>query len=233
MRYRSLLCGNESTAQQVKRPLTAFGFAVLGFFAVFWGAQLLAPGTAAPSVVLILATIAGVAAVRPGWNIRPNRPTRYWALLLGLIFGSAALAAGFLSLAKIPMPYDLATLNILAALPGVVAVTGIEELLFRQVMFRWLKARRISGRGAVLATSVAFGCAHLGPLLTQVWAEWRSTSEKFRHAVVGGLLGENHEQCRDDVTGHATTWHPPPLLMSEHSARRITLGPPDSGRLSR
>lgn len=148
------------------RPtFVAFGFAVLGFYILIWGAQLLFPGSAASSVVLILVTIAGVALTRPGWNIRPSRPVVYWAVLWSLLLGSAALAASVLTSFKIQTPYDTAALNVLTLLPGIAAVTGMEELFFRQVLFRWLEGRQISGRGAVLATSVAFGGAHLGAML--------------------------------------------------------------------
>ncbi|MDH5667490.1 MAG: CPBP family intramembrane metalloprotease [Nitrospira sp.] len=50
-------------------------------------------------------------------------------------------------------------------LPGLMAVTGVEELLFRQILFRWLEQQNISSKGTILATAVAFGGAHLGPLL--------------------------------------------------------------------
>ncbi len=46
------------------------------------------------------------------------------------------------------------------------AVTAAEELLFRHVLFRWLEMRGIAERMVVISTSVAFGGAHLGPLLT-------------------------------------------------------------------
>ena len=116
-------------------------------------------------MVLVLVTIAGVALTRPGWNIRPNWPVRYWAVLWSLLPGSAALAGYVLKSFKIPTPYDTTTLNILTLLPGVIAVTGVEELLFRQVMFRWLEERQISGRGAVCARSVALGGGQLRAML--------------------------------------------------------------------
>lgn len=153
------------------RPtLVAFSFAVLGFYLLFRGAQVLLPGSAASSVLVVLMTIAGVALIRPGWNLRPGRPGQYWAVLFCLLLGSAVIAAYFLRFFKIPVPYDTAALDIVTILPGVLAVTGVEELLFRQVMFRWLEEHQISGRVTVLATSVAFGGAHLGPLLTQGFA---------------------------------------------------------------
>jgi len=150
----------------VRPTLIAFSLAVFGFYILLWGAQWLFPGSAASSAVLVFVTVVGVVLIGPGWNIRPGRPSGYWAVLFGVLLGSAALAAYGLRLFKIPVPYDTATLNILAILPGVLTVTGVEELLFRQVIFRWLEEHQVSGRETVLATSVAFGGAHLGPLLS-------------------------------------------------------------------
>lgn len=67
-------------------------------------------------------------------------------------------------LTKIPTPYDTTSLNIVTLMPGITIVTGVEELLFRQVLFRWLEQQRFPARGVVLLTSAAFGGAHLGPL---------------------------------------------------------------------
>ena len=149
----------------MRQPITAFSFAVLGFYGLLWGAQWLFPGSVVSSVVLVLTTMGGVALVRPGWNIKPSGSVGYGTALFGLLFGSATLAAYVLRLSNIPTPYDIATLNIVMFLPGIMTVTGVEELLFRQVLFRWLEQQQISARGVVFATSVAFGGAHLGPLL--------------------------------------------------------------------
>jgi hypothetical protein len=149
----------------MRSALLIYSFAVLGFYILLWGAQWLFPGSVASSTVLVFVTIAGVVFVRPGWNIRPGRPTGYWAVLFAVLLGSAAVAAYVLRLIKISTPYDTLTLDILTLLPGIIAMTGVEELLFRQVMFRWLEEQQISGKGAVLATAVAFAGAHLGPLL--------------------------------------------------------------------
>jgi len=54
----------------------------------------------------------------------------------------------------------------MAAMPAVLVISGIEELLFRQVMYRWLEQRRLPGRTAVIATALAFAWAHLGPIST-------------------------------------------------------------------
>lgn len=175
----------------MKHPLTTFSFAMLGFYALLWGAQMLFPGNAASTVVVVLVTIAGIVIIRPGWNIRPGRPVGYWAVLFSLLLGSAVIAAYFLRLIKIPLPYDTAALNTLTVLPGVAAVTFIEELLFRQVMFRWLEKHLISGRAAVLATAAAFGCAHLGPVLTQISGDVRFYLLQSLYMLwVGALLGE-------------------------------------------
>lgn len=154
----------------MKRPLIRFGLAVLAFYAALWTALWLSPGGTASNAVAVIAIGLGALIVRPGWNIRPGRPSRYWATLYLLLIGSAALAAGLLRLFKVPVPYDMATLNILAVLPGVMVLTGVEELLFRQVMFRWLEKQGLSGRVAVVATSIAFGVGHLGPVITQTAA---------------------------------------------------------------
>jgi hypothetical protein len=39
-----------------------------------------------------------------------------------------------LRLSKIPTPYETTSLSIVTLLPGLVAVTGTEELFFRQVL---------------------------------------------------------------------------------------------------
>lgn len=175
----------------MRQPITAFSFAVLGFYLLLWGARWLSPGGAADGVVLVLVTIAGVALIRPGWNIRPSRPVGYWAALFCLLLGSTVLAAYVLRFFKIPVPYDTATLKIVTLLPGVVAVTGVEELLFRQVMFRWLEVRQISVRGAVLATSVAFGGAHVGAVVIPVSVDGPFYILQSLYMLwVGLLLGE-------------------------------------------
>jgi len=175
----------------MRHTLENFTFALLGFYILLWGTQWLFPGATASCVVLVLVTIAGVVLVRPGWNIRPGRPAGYWAVLFAVLLGSAAVAAYVLRLTKISTPYDTLTLDILTFLPGVIAVTWVEELLFRQVMFRWLEKQHISGRGAVLATSVAFGVAHFGAILTSSGIEWAFYLLQGLYMVwVGLLLGE-------------------------------------------
>jgi len=168
-----------------------FGIAVLGFCLLFWGAQILFPGGTASTVILVLTTLVGIGFVQPGWNIWPSRPVGYWAVLFGLLLGSATLAAFVLRLSKIPTPYDTSSLNIMTLLPGIMAMTGVEELLFRQVLFRWLEQQRISAKGAVLATTVAFGVAHLGPMFTSAQVNGPFYLLQSVYMVwIGLLLGE-------------------------------------------
>lgn len=171
--------------------LGGLSLAVLGGYVLFWGARALFPGSSASTVVLVLVTLAGVALVRPGWNIRPIQPVGYWAVPWSLLLGSAVFAAYILKTFKIQTPYDPAELNILPLLPSIAAVTGVEELLFRQVLFEGLHACQLSGRGAVLATSVAFGGAHLGPLLTGEGVDGLFYLLQSLYIVwIGLLLGE-------------------------------------------
>jgi hypothetical protein len=157
----------------------------------------------ASSAVLVFVTFIGVALIRPGWNIRLGRPTGYWAVLFAVLLGSALVAAYVLRLIKISTPYDTLTLDIMMILSGVVAMTGIEELLFRQVMFRWLEEHEISGRGAVLATSIAFGGAHLWQMLTVGAVDGLFYLLQSLYMVwVGLLLGE----LRRTTNSWAMSW---------------------------
>lgn len=120
------------------------------------------PGSCASSIMLVTITAIGVWFVRPGWNTRPVQFGRYTLMLFGLLLASAIVAAWFLTFFKIPLPYDFATLKIAAVIP---AITGIEELLFRQVLYRWLEQRNVPARSEVAATALAFGFGHLGGIL--------------------------------------------------------------------
>jgi len=141
--------------------------------------------------VLVTVTVLGIGFVRPGWNLRPERLDRYCLLLFGLLILSAAIAAWFLTFFKIPLPYDFTTLNIAAAIPGIIAITGIEELLFRQVMYRWLEQRQVLGRYIVIATALAFGGAHLGPIFigSPIGPTFYLLQSMFM-LWIGALLGE-------------------------------------------
>lgn len=48
---------------------------------------------------------------------------------------------------------------------------GYWGITLSAILFRWLEQQRVSGRGAVLATSMSFAGAHLGPLLTSTSAK--------------------------------------------------------------
>ena len=147
-----------------RKPFIQFAVIVCGFYALLWGAELLFPKSSVSAIVLVAFTALGTLIVRPGWNLRMGRVDRYCLFLFAMIFLSALLAAWLLTLFNIPLPYDFSTLKIMTAIPGIIAITGIEELLFRQVMFRWFEQRNVTKRSIVMATALAFGCAHLGPI---------------------------------------------------------------------
>lgn len=168
-----------------------FTAAVLCFFALLWGAELILPKSGAGAIVLVASTALGIWIVRPGWNFRPLQCGKYGLMLFGLLFASAAVAAWFLTFFRIPVPYDFTTLKIATAVPGIIAITGIEELLFRQVMYRWLEQRQVLDRSAVAATALAFGCAHLGPIFigNPIGATFFLLQSAYM-LWVGTLLGE-------------------------------------------
>lgn len=145
--------------------LLHFALMVAGLFSLLWGTEVGLPGSGASSIMLVAIAAIGVWFVRPGWNTRPVQFGRYGLILFGLLLASAVVAAGFLTVFRIPLPYDFATLKIAAAIPGIVAVAGIEELLFRQVLYRWLEQRNVSARHIVAATALAFGFGHLGGIV--------------------------------------------------------------------
>ena len=147
-----------------RTSLLTFSLSVLAFCALLWGAEFVFPKSAVGAIVLVTTTVVGLWIVRPGWNLLPRQYRAYWLALFGLLFASAATAAWFLAFFKIPLPYDFSTLNIASAAPSILLITGIEELLFRQLMYRWLEQRKVPARPTIIATALAFGCAHLGPI---------------------------------------------------------------------
>jgi len=117
------------------------GFAVLVCSALIWSAELVFPKSAASAIVLVTATVLGLWIVRPGWHLQPRQSGRNLPVLFGLLLASAAGAAWFLIFFEVPLPYDVSTLNVVASIPAILVIAGIEELLFRQVMYRWLEQR--------------------------------------------------------------------------------------------
>ena len=171
--------------------LLAFGVAVVACSALLWGTEVLLPGTGVGAVVLVAITVIAIIVVQPGWNVRPRHLDRRLLLLFGLVVASAAAAAAFLSVVPIPHPYHGAQFHLIGALPTIAAITGIEELLFRQAMYRWLESRTDSPRTAVIATATAFGWMHLGLLLFGEPAHMAfHTLQSLYMVWIGLLLGE-------------------------------------------
>ncbi|MFO0698603.1 MAG: CPBP family glutamic-type intramembrane protease [Nitrospira sp.] len=186
-----------------------FSLVVLGFYLLLWGAQLLFPGGSASTVALLLTILVGIGFVQPGWNIRPSGSHKYWVVLIGVLLGSAVLAAWVLRLCDIPTPYNtIMPSDIVAYLPGIMAVTGVEELLFRQVAFSWLERQHTTGTRTVVSTALAFGGAHLGPLFVggEVAGIFYLLQSLYM-VWVGLLLGELRRASHSWVmswTGHVT-----------------------------
>ncbi len=67
--------------------------------------------------------------------------------------------------------------------------TGIEELLFRQVIYPWLERGQLSNCVKVLATAVAWGCGHLGGAFAQTY-EIFGLLQGLYLIWIGVLLGE-------------------------------------------
>lgn len=144
--------------------LLVFSSSVLSVCGLIWSVEWIFPKSAASALALVAIVVVGLWIVRPGWNLRPGRFQGYWLVLFGLLLASAVVAAWFLTWFKIPLPYDLSTLDIAASVPVILLITGIEELLFRQLMYRWLEQRQVSARSTVFSSALAFGWAHLGPI---------------------------------------------------------------------
>jgi hypothetical protein len=135
----------------------------MGLYALLWGTQLAFPGNnVVGTIVVVITTILGVAIVRPGWNLGWYGSIGYPSLLMSLLIGSGAAAAVVLRVLNVPLPYELSNLKWIELSLSIASITALEELLFRQVMYRWLENQQLSGRVVVAATAIAFGCAHLG-----------------------------------------------------------------------
>jgi len=174
-----------------RATLLVFGSAVLSVCGLIWGAEWVFPKSAASAIALVAIVVVGLWIVRPGWNLRPGRFQGYWLVLFSLLLASAVAAASFLAFFKIPLPYDFSTLDIAASVPAILLITGIEELLFRQLMYRWLEQRKVAARSTVVATALAFGCAHLGPIFigSPIGATFYLLQSAYM-VWVGILLGE-------------------------------------------
>ena len=138
--------------------------AAFGFYCVVWGAEYLYPHSVASTVVFLFAAGVSLAILWPEWNLRPAKPSMEWAVLFALIVATAFATAQVARFIHLQLPYD-PSLNVVPLLPGVLAVTLIEEALFRQGMFRWLEDRGVTPRTTVLTTAMIFAAGHLGPLV--------------------------------------------------------------------
>jgi len=176
--------------ESAKRRLLQFGAVIAVLYGVLWGLPFLFRDDWLPSAAVLAATtVAGVLAVRPGWNLIPRRIDGATLLVLAATVASAVFAAAFLFLLGIPTPYDKLPFDPAAMLPLLFVFTGIEEFLYRQIGYRWLEQGRLSDRTIVLATATAWGCGHLGGALAPAYAIFALLQSLYLIGV-GVLLGE-------------------------------------------
>ena len=171
--------------------LFGFGVAVLAGAALLWTAEILFQGSVASAAVLVAITIIALVIARPGCGLRPTRLGRRVLVPFGVLLASAAAAGAFLRLGAIDHPYDVTRLDVAAALPAIAAITGVEEILFRHAIYRWLELRTASPRTIVIATAIVFAAVHLGALFVaaSVHAGFHVLQSLYL-VWVGLLLGE-------------------------------------------
>ncbi len=173
-----------------RRRLLQLGWVMTGFYAVVWGLQFVFKGNWLPAAVAVVATtIAGVYIVRPGWNIVPHRINLRIAVLFAVIIASGVIAAVLLAFSGIQTPYDGMQFNFIALIPLMSAFAALEELLYRQVIYRWLEQGHLSDRAIILATATAWGCGHLGSVFAQPYVTF-SLLQSLYLVWIGVLLGE-------------------------------------------
>jgi len=177
--------------QAPRRHLLHFYLIVAGFYALLFGLRLMFKDNAPAATGALLATIvAGVYAVRPGWNLVPRRPDASQLLVMAAVPASAVAAASGLVILGIATPYDTLQLDLLAVMPLMLAITGIEELLFRQIAYRWLERRQVPTRAIVPATALAWACAHAGGALAPGYTMLFVLLQSLFLIWIGVLLGE-------------------------------------------
>ena len=132
------------------------------FLAALWTGQYLKNAWLG-GVVLACAILSGIALMRSGWNMRPSGSLARALLNLGLLSVGGILATLVLTATHVVLPYNLSDLRLITTVPEMVALVAAEELLFRQVMFRWLETHTVSPHLTVGSTALVFGLAHLGP----------------------------------------------------------------------
>lgn len=179
----------EATALAAHR-LQQYGLFMAGLYAVLFGLLAFFKDNGLPAAAMLVATtIVGIFAVRPGWNLIPRRADASTLLVFAAIVASVVLAAIVPVFLGIPTPYDKLQLDLVAVMPLILVIAGIEELLFRQIFYRWLEQGQLADRTIILATAVAWACAHLGGALMPGYATFVPLQCLYL-IWIGVLLGE-------------------------------------------
>lgn len=189
-----------------KRRLLQFGLFMVAFYALLYGLLASFKDNSHAATALIAATVvAGLIAVRPGWNFIPRRIDAATLLVYAVTVASALPAAIGLVFLGIASPYDTLQIDFAVVMPLVLAIAGIEELLFRQIIYRWLEQGQLPQRTIVLATAVAWAYGHLGGALTPAYAVFVLLQCLYL-IWIGVLLGELRRRTRSWLAswiGHA------------------------------
>lgn len=170
--------------------LLQFGLLMAVFYALLFGLMASFKDASLAATALVVATVAGgLVAVRPSWNLVPRRVDAAALLALATTIASALPAAIGLVVLGIATPYDTLQIDFAAVMPLILAIAGIEELLFRQIAYRWLEQGQLAERTIVLATAVAWACGHLGGALTPAYTMF-VVLQCLYLIWIGILLGE-------------------------------------------
>lgn len=173
-----------------RRAVGSFAVALTLFIAAMWTAQYLRSSWLG-AMVLAGAVLGGSALTRPGWNVRPHGSLVRMLFWCSLLSASGIAAAVILATTHIALPYTPAKIQVLSVLPRMVALVATEELLFRQVMYRWLETHMDSASLTMTFTALAFGLAHLGPAFDPGSPLRLFTVLQAAYLIlIGGLLGE-------------------------------------------
>lgn len=181
---------NMKATQAPNRRLLQFALLMAGLYALLFGLLAAFKGNGLPAAAALAATVvAGLIAVRPGWNLIPRRVAASTLLVFAATIASAVIAAVALAILGIATPYDTLKIDLAVVMPLILAIAGIEELLFRQLIYRWLEQGQLAERTIVLATAVAWACGHLGGALTPAYTMFVLLQCLYL-IWIGVLLGE-------------------------------------------
>lgn len=176
-----------------QRRLRQFALASGGFYAALWGLSAIFPGNDPLGfALLIVAMSLGAHVVRPGWNLTPTLRRGHARRLIGLfalLVVGATAAAVFLAKSGVRHPYQGMQIDLIAIMPPLLALTAIEEAIFRQIGYRWLEQGNATPRTVALATAIAWAGGHLHGVLQTEYALFTLLQSVYLVGI-GAILAE-------------------------------------------